>query len=39
MFDLTADGDEPIDLRAYLRRGNSALSETWIYQHFPDAYF
>lgn len=39
MFDLTADGDEPVDLRAYLRRGNSALSETWIYQHFPDAYF
>jgi glucans biosynthesis protein len=39
MFDLTADGDDPVDLRAYLRRGDSALSETWIYQHFPDAYF
>jgi glucans biosynthesis protein len=37
LFDLTADGAEPVDLRAYLRRGNDALSETWIYQHFPDA--
>jgi len=27
MFDLTADGNESVDLRAYLRRGNSALSE------------
>jgi glucans biosynthesis protein len=39
LFDLTADGAEPVDLRAYLRRGNDALSETWIYQHFPDALF
>lgn len=39
MFDLTAEGGDPVDLRAYLRKGNSALSETWIYQHFPDAYF
>ena len=39
LFDLTADGAEPVDLRAYLRRGNDALSETWVYQHFPDAFF
>lgn len=39
LFDLTADGKEPIDLRAFLRRKDTALSETWIYQHFPDAYF
>lgn len=39
LFDLTADGLEPVDLRAYLRKGNDALSETWIYQHFPDAFF
>jgi len=39
LFDLTADGKEPVDLRGYLRKKDTALSETWIYQHFPDAYF
>lgn len=39
LFDLTADGMDPVDLRAYLRGKGTALSETWIYQHFPDAYF
>lgn len=35
MFDLKEEGVEPIDLRAYLRKGGSALTETWIYQWFP----
>lgn len=35
MFDLKEQGAEPIDLRAYLRKGDAALTETWIYQHFP----
>lgn len=35
-FDLEASGSEPVDLRAYLRKGARALTETWIYQNFPD---
>lgn len=35
-FDLDAAGSEPVDLRAYLRKGARALTETWLYQHFPD---
>lgn len=34
-FDIKADGTDPVDLRAFLRRGTTALSETWIYQYFP----
>ena len=37
LFDLTATGPEPVDMRAYLRLGDRALTETWIYQHFPEA--
>lgn len=37
IFDLKATGPDVVDLRAYLRKGNRALSETWIYQHFPEA--
>ena len=39
MFDLTAEGQEPVDLRGYLRTGDGALSETWIYQSVPEAFF
>ncbi len=36
MFDLDAHGPAPVDLRAYLRtKDNKALSETWLFQHFP----
>jgi glucans biosynthesis protein len=35
MFDLKEAGVEPIDLRAYLRKGDTALTETWLYQFFP----
>jgi glucans biosynthesis protein len=29
------DGGEPVDLRAYLRLGDRALSETWLYPFIP----
>ncbi|RUP00544.1 glucan biosynthesis protein [Hyphomicrobium sp.] len=35
LFDLDASGIDAVDLRAYLRRGDRALSETWIYQLNP----
>jgi glucans biosynthesis protein len=38
-FDLGIDppgqGDEPVDLRMYLRHEGKAMSETWLYQVFP----
>jgi periplasmic glucans biosynthesis protein len=37
LFDLDADGTEPVDLRCYLRLGEDTLSETWIYQYLPNA--
>ncbi len=36
MFDLVpGDSQEPIDLRLYLRLGDQALTETWVYQYVP----
>ena len=35
-FDIQATGSEPVDLRAFLRKGQRALTETWIFQYFPD---
>ncbi len=37
MFDVvpTDDSTEPIELRLYLRLGEEALSETWLYQWTP----
>ena len=35
MFDLKAEGAEPVDLRVYLARGPEALTETCLYQVFP----
>jgi glucans biosynthesis protein len=32
MFDLDVDPAAPPDLRAFLRRGGQALTETWVYQ-------
>lgn len=32
-FDLTVDGQEPVDIRLYLRHNNQTLSETWLYQY------
>lgn len=36
LFDVNADGTAPVDMRAYLKLGNRALTETWIYQYFPE---
>lgn len=34
-FDLTVDGSEPVDIRCYLRDGDTVLTETWLYQYHP----
>ena len=34
-FDLTVTGDEPVELRCYLRSGDEVLSETWLFQYHP----
>ena len=34
-FDIKAGGTEPVDLRAFLRKGSVALTETWISQYYP----
>jgi len=34
-FDFTHEGDEPVDMRLYLRNGEETLSETWLYQFQP----
>jgi glucans biosynthesis protein len=31
-FELTPDGDTPVDLRAFLYHGNDVLTETWSFQ-------
>ena len=36
-FDLKAEGTGPVNLRMFLRLGERALTETWLYQHFPGA--
>jgi periplasmic glucans biosynthesis protein len=33
MFDFTAASENPVDIRAFLRRGGEAVSETWLFQH------
>lgn len=35
-FDLAARGEDPVDIRMYLRLGDRALTETWVYQYFPE---
>jgi glucans biosynthesis protein len=35
LFDLAAPGNEPIQLRCFLRLDGKALTETWLYQYFP----
>ena len=34
-FDLTAEGQEPVELRLYLSDGDKILSESWLYQYHP----
>ncbi len=37
LFDLQAESNEPVDLRMYLKLDDATLSETWLYQYFPQA--
>ncbi|MGH8605710.1 MAG: glucan biosynthesis protein, partial [Gammaproteobacteria bacterium] len=32
-FDLSSEGEEPVDLRCYLRLEDRTLTETWLYQY------
>jgi len=34
-FDLAVIGNDPIEMRLFLRIGGSVLSETWLYQYAP----
>jgi glucans biosynthesis protein len=34
-FDFTPEGNEPIDMRMYLKNGDQTLTETWLYQYQP----
>ncbi|CAN5609390.1 glucan biosynthesis protein D [soil metagenome] len=34
-FDFSVDGTEPVDLRLYMKTGDQALTETWLYQYQP----
>ncbi|MGH8637300.1 MAG: glucan biosynthesis protein, partial [Burkholderiales bacterium] len=34
-FDFTVDGNEPVDMRLYLKNGDQTLTETWLYQYLP----
>jgi glucans biosynthesis protein len=34
-FDLTVDGEDPVDIRLFLRNKDEPLSETWLFQYHP----
>jgi periplasmic glucans biosynthesis protein len=36
-FDVSADGNDPLNLRCFLKLADKTLSETWLYQFFPSA--
>jgi glucans biosynthesis protein len=36
-FDLTVDGTEPVEMRCFLKAGDKVLTESWLYQYWPDA--
>ena len=36
LFDVAATGAEPVDMRAFLRLKGKALTETWMFQYFPE---
>jgi len=37
LFDLTAEGTDPVEMRLYLKSGAEVLTETWLYQYRPFA--
>ena len=36
-FDLTVQGTDPVEMRCYLKVGETVASETWLYQFHPPA--
>ena len=34
-FDLTVEGNEPVEMRCFLKAGDAVLTETWLYQYVP----
>jgi glucans biosynthesis protein len=36
MFDVDVAGPDPVDIRVFLRKGDQPLTETWLYQYFPE---
>ena len=34
-FDLTSEGNEPVELRCFLKVGDKVLTESWLYQYWP----
>jgi len=34
-FDLTVDGNDPVEMRLFLKAGDEVLTETWLYQYHP----
>jgi glucans biosynthesis protein len=34
-FDLVVGGSDPVELRCFLKLGDNALSETWLFQYHP----
>lgn len=37
VFDIAAEGPEPVELRLYLSVEGDAISETWTFPYYPDA--
>ncbi len=36
-FDLIVSGNEPVDMRCFLKLGDQVLTQTWLYQYHPQA--
>ena len=36
LFDLKVEGPELVNLRLFLKHDDEALTETWIFQYFPE---
>ena len=34
-FDLIVDGNDPVELRAFLKAGDKTVTETWMFQYHP----
>lgn len=34
-FDLTVDGTDPVEMRCFMKAGETVLTETWLYQYLP----